>query len=111
MKITLLLSAVIMLCSCVSIPTYRTRYVCEQNQDVRDKLADATARCIQSTAISGGSTHMQRFITQCRKNAMSIYCKRAPYFKRWSFPYGSSVELPCSKAQSAAEYYVCQYGE
>jgi len=96
-----------LLSNCVSIPSYTTRYVCDKSLDVREKLAHATDTCIRSSAVSGAK-ELKRYITQCRANAMSIYCKRKAYFKRWTFPYGESVELPCSEAQSAAEFYVCQ---
>ena len=86
----------LLLTSCVSIPKHVVRYDCSE-ADFK-ALKDNDERCLLST----------KNITSCRENAYEIFCTRKSYFKRWQFPWGETVEIPCAEASSPAEHYICQ---
>ena len=99
----------LMLTGCVTFPRHYTRYQCTGKFE---EIAKYTDTCIASTAqTTDKKADMERYITQCRVNAMAILCDRVSYFKRNSIPFGPSTELPCSKASTAAEHFVCQTGQ
>ena len=100
----------LLLTGCVTFPRHYTRYECTPKAFA--DMARYTDTCIQSTArTTDKRADMSRYITQCRENAMAILCERKSYFKRHSIPFGPSAELPCSKAITAAEHFVCQTGQ
>lgn len=107
MKI-LLLAIMLTVTGCVTFPRHYTRYECTGKYE---EIAKYTDTCISSTAHAAKQRDMERYITQCRANAMAILCERKSYFKRHSIPFGPAREMPCEKASTAAEHFVCQTGQ